>query len=231
MNLQSIALAASLVLSSALHAEIAPVPLKEDDRIVFLGDSITAGGKGSKGYITLLTKAIEDAHPDLGIETIGAGVSGNKVLNLQKRLEKDVLAEEPTIVFNYIGINDVWHWKRKAGTSKADFKSGLEKIVSKIKASGARVILCTPSVIGEKLDGANEYDTMLNEYAAISRQVAKDSDSQLVDLRKAFLDHLKANNPRDKAKGILTGDGVHLNAEGNKLVAREMGQAIGIRVE
>ena len=81
------------------------------------------------------------------------------------------------------------------------------------------------------IDASNERDAMLDEYAAISRKVATDTGSQMVDLRKAFIDHLKANNAEGKPKGVLTGDGVHLNPAGNKLVAVEMGKAIGIKVE
>ncbi len=238
MNIRSIAaLAALLVFPSSLRAEDAAQPLKKDDRIVFLGDSITAGGVKPQGYVTLLTAAIKAAHPDLGIETFGAGISGNKVPNLQARLEKDVIAKKPTLVFIYIGINDVWHWKKNkegvmaGGTTKELFESGLKDIIAKINAAGARVILCTPSVIGEKNDGSNERDAMLEEYSVISRKVAADTGSQLVDLRKAFIDHLKANNPDNLPKGILTGDGVHLNPKGNAFVAAEMGKAIGVKVE
>ena len=238
MNIRSIAaLAALLVFPSSLRAEDAAQPLKKDDRIVFLGDSITAGGVKPQGYVTLLTAAIKAAHPDLGIETFGAGISGNKVPNLQARLEKDVIAKKPTLVFIYIGINDVWHWKKNnegvmaGGTTKELFESGLKDIIAKVNAAGARVILCTPSVIGEKNDGSNERDAMLEEYSVISRKVAADTGSQLVDLRKAFIDHLKANNPDNLPKGILTGDGVHLNPKGNAFVAAEMGKAIGVKVE
>ncbi len=232
------ALAAILSVPTALSAEDAPQPLKKDERIVFLGDSITAGGVKPQGYVTVLTEAIKAAHPDLGIETFGAGVSGNKVPNLQARLEKDVIAKKPTLVFIYIGINDVWHWKMDkegkllaGGTTKELFESGLKDIIAKINAAGARVILCTPSVIGEKNDGSNERDAMLEEYSVISRKVAADTGSQLVDLRKAFIDHLKANNPDNLPKGILTGDGVHLNPAGNAFVAVQMGKAIGVEVK
>jgi lysophospholipase L1-like esterase len=230
-------LAAILFLPSALRAGEAPQPLKKDDRIVFLGDSITAGGVKPQGYVTVLTEAIKAANPDLGIETFGAGVSGNKVPGLQARLEKDVISKKPTIVFIYIGINDVWHWKKNkegemvGGTTKELFESGLKDIIAKVNDAGARVILCTPSVIGEKNDGSNERDAMLEEYSAVSRKVAADTNSQLVDLRKAFIDHLKANNPDNLPKGILTGDGVHLNPAGNAFVAAEMGKAIGVKVE
>jgi len=52
---------------------------------------------------------LTEKHKELGVEVIGAGISGNKVPDLQRRLERDVLKKKPTVVFIYIGINDVWH--------------------------------------------------------------------------------------------------------------------------
>lgn len=239
MQIQSLVIAAFtavLAIPSMLHAEAAPVPLKQGDRIVFFGDSITAGGVRPGGYITLIQNSLAAEKPDLKIETIGAGVSGNKVPNLQARLDKAVIEKKPTIVFIYIGINDVWHWRKNkegvlsGGTPKELFESGLKDIIAKINAAGARVILCTASVIGEKNDGSNPNDAMLEEYCAISRKVADETKSQMLDLRKAFMDHLKANNPDNLPKGILTGDGVHLNAAGNKFVAEQMCGALGIKL-
>lgn len=206
-----------------------PPPLKKGERIVFLGDSITAGGAGANGYVTLIRKALTEKHKDLGIEVFGAGISGNKVPDLQKRLERDVLKKNPTLVVIYIGINDVWHGEKDParGTSKENFEAGLKEIIGKIQAAGGRVILCTPSVIGEKKESANKLDAKLDEYSEISRKVAKETRSHLCDLRKAFLDHLKDNNPQNKESGILTGDRVHLNAAGNKFVADVMLKSLG----
>ncbi len=220
--------------AAAMAADASPA-LKQGDRIVFLGDSITAGAVKTNGYITRIRQSLDAAVPALGVETIGAGISGNKVPNLQGRLQKDVLDRQPTIVFIYIGINDVWHWKRNAegaltggGTTKEVFEAGLKDIIGRINAAGARVILCTPTVIGEKTAGGNDRDSMLDEYSAISRRVATGTGSQLVDLRQAFIDHLKTSNPENKDRGILTRDSVHLNPAGNRLVADEMLKALGI---
>lgn len=195
--------------------------LKKGDKIVFLGDSITQGGTAPKGYVTVIKNTMAEKHKDLSVEIIGAGISGNKVPDLQRRLEKDVLAKKPTAVVIYIGINDVWHGEKDPakGTPKDKYEAGLKEIIGKIKDSGARVILCTPTVIGEKKAGANSLDAKLDEYADISRKVAKDTGSQLCDLRKAFVEHIAKNNPDDKEKGILTSDRVHLNEAGNKFVA------------
>jgi isoamyl acetate esterase len=214
-------LVATLGTPAVTPAADEPPPLMKDEKIVFLGDSITAGGVAPKGYVTLAKNALVERHKDLGIEIVGAGISGNKVPDLQKRLEKDVLTKKPSLVVIYIGINDVWHGENDPakGTTKEKYEAGLKEIIGKIKDAGARVVLCTPTVIGEKKAGANKLDSRLDEYAEASRKVAKDTGAQLCDLRKAFAEYLAKNNPDDKERGILTTDRVHLNDAGNKLVA------------
>ncbi len=214
-----------VLLTSVIVSSAGDIPsIRKGDRIVFLGDSITAGGVGKDGYVTLIKNEIKAKHADLGIEIFGAGVSGNKVPNLQKRLEKDVLAKKPTVVVIYIGINDVWHGEKNPanGTSPEAFEAGLRDIIGKIQKTNAWVVLCTPSVIGEKTGGGNSLDAKLDEYSAISRKVAGETKSQLCDLRKEFADHLKTLNKDNKAFGILTSDRVHLNGAGNRFVAEKM---------
>jgi lysophospholipase L1-like esterase len=196
--------------------------LKDNDRIVFFGDSITQLGVQSNGYITLIKDSLEKSNPT--VEIIGAGISGNKVPDLQARVDKDVISKKPTIVFIYIGINDVWHSITPGlhGTPKDIYEAGLKEIIGKIKNAGAKVILCTPSVIGEKEHNTNVIDQLLDEYAEISRKVASGTGVQLCDLHKNFIDYLSAHNPDNKEKGILTVDGVHLNDAGNRFVADEM---------
>ena len=108
-----------------------------------------------------------------------------------------MLSKKPDVVFVYIGINDVWHSQSGRGTSPVDYEAGLKEIIEKIQAQGGKVILCTPSMIGEKTDGSNPLDTMLEDFSAISRRVARETDSQLLDLRNNFVEHLKKNNPQN----------------------------------
>ena len=137
-----------------------------------------------------------------------------------------MLSKKPTLVIIYIGINDVWHSQNGRGTSKADYEQGLKRIIKQIQGVGSRVVLCTPSVIYEKHDGANPLDAMLEEYSQISRQVAFESKVRLLDLRKQFVTHLKTHNKDNADKNILTNDGVHLNAAGNQFVADRMLEAM-----
>lgn len=205
---------------------------KERKRIVFLGDSITEAGIKPKGYISVLNEMLDVAGAWDKYELIGAGISGNKVPDLQKRLEKDVLSKKPDLVVIYIGINDVWHFYHDCckntvkGTSKDVFEAGLKDIIGRIEKQGAEVILCTPTVIGEKAPGDNELDDELDAYADISRQVAKASHIELLDLRKIFQEYIKDNLAKNTGSGILTYDGVHLNDVGNKFLAEQMYKVI-----
>ncbi len=198
--------------------------LAPDERVAFLGDSITQAGNRSGGYVDRIRSVLKEERPDVGV--IPAGISGHKVPDLLRRFEADVIEKGATLVFIYIGINDVWHSQSGKGTSPEDFESGLHQLIDTLEASGAQVVLATPSVIGEKPAGENNLDAMLESYAAISRRVAATQGVTLCDLHTAFDSHLKIFNPTDLAKSVLTSDGVHLNAAGNVFLATEAARAL-----
>jgi len=201
--------------------------LNDGDTVVFLGDSITQQGEGPNGYVTLVRKALKTKRPSSDIKIIGAGIGGHKVPNLEERLDRDVLTHKPDVVVIYIGINDVWHSIRNEGTPIDRFETGLKNLITRCHDAGARVLLATPSVIGERHDGSNDLDDMLKEYAAVSRRVAAQSECALLDLQEAFVNHLKHYNLANDPKGILTTDGVHLSDAGNRFVAVKMLQGLG----
>jgi lysophospholipase L1-like esterase len=196
-------------------------------RIIFFGDSITEQGAKPGGYIRVMDSLFALKGWDKTNELIGAGVSGNKVYDLYLRMEDDVLAKNPDAVVIWIGVNDVWH-KRTSGTgTDADkFERFYNAIIKKLEDRNITVFLCTPSTIGEKNDFTNELDGGLNSYSVIIRSIAEKNHCPLIDLRQAFLDYLKKNNPENKDRGILTRDGVHLNAEGNSFVAARMMESL-----
>src|SRR5690606_14410280 len=190
-------------------------------KVIFFGDSITEAGVKPGGYIQLLDSIANSQKKSF--EFIGKGISGNKVYDLLFRLKEDVINHKPDIVVIYIGINDVWH-KSLAGTgTDADrFEKFYQQIINQLKEQQIKVILCTPSVIGEKTDQSNPQDGDLNAYANIIRKLASNNKLQLVDLRKIFLSYHLENNSSNLESGILTSDRVHLNAKGNLLVAQSI---------
>ena len=215
------------ILTIASFALLMAFTQQTKKKVIFFGDSITQAGVQPGGYITRIDSMSKKEGKADQFEFIGAGIGGNKVYDLYLRMEKDVLSKKPDIVLIYVGVNDVWH-KRSSGTgTDADkFQAFYQALIDKITANGAKVILVTPAVIGERNDYSNEQDGDLNRYSGFIRDLAKKNNVPLVDLRKAFVDYSVKNNPRNSDRGILTTDMVHLNAQGNQLVADEMWKAI-----
>ena len=203
-------------------------------KVVFLGDSITQNAVINsdkfKGFISLLGENV-----DQNTELIGKGIGGDKVSDLLTRYRDDVIKLNPDMVFIYIGINDVWHkYDYGTGTDIDLYENGLRQIITDLKENGVKVILCTPTVIGENkgeftlVNQFKNIETMeimnndLDDYSDIIRKLSREFDTKLLDLRKIFMQYISENNPENKSKGVLTTDGVHLNNFGSKLIANEM---------
>lgn len=203
-----------LVIYTLAIVLLSSMQIQKPVKVVLFGDSITQAGVRPGGYITLMQGELS------GYELIGAGIGGNKVYDLYLRLEADVLNKKPDVTVIYVGVNDVWHKQTsQTGTDPDKFISFYSALIKKMQSAGIKVILCTPAVIGERTDFSNAQDGDLNRYSQIIRDLAKQYNCSLVDLRKEFLAYNIANNPENKESGILTTDRVHLNPAGNKLVA------------
>ncbi|CAN5882600.1 hypothetical protein BH23ACT12_BH23ACT12_06610 [soil metagenome] len=196
--------------------------LPSGSRIVFFGDSITLGGTVEYGYVTLVEEVLSTLYPDRDIEVLAAGVVGDKASDLILRLRRDVLAKNPTHVVIYVGVNDV----ASTGPSSAALQAGarnyreqLAGMVESITHAGAEVMLCTPTVIGEDVEQGTLTNYGLELYATEVRELAEETSTGLCDLRSAFAREL-AGDGSTRRTGTLTVDGIHLNAEGNRLAAR-----------
>ena len=195
---------------------------KKKKRIILFGDSITEQGSRPGGYVRRLVEYLKSEELDDKYEIIGSGISGNKVTDLYDRVDEDILSKGAEIVVIYIGINDVWHKTKGQGTEEVTFTSTYDALVEKLKAAGIKVIVCTTSVIGEKIDHSNDQDDDVNLYAELVRSIASRYELPLADIRKAFLEYNLMHNVSNIGYGMLTTDMVHLNERGNQLVADEI---------
>ena len=91
--------------------------LQPSDHVLFYGDSITDAGRRAEqnnnrglgvGYPALCAAALWARYPDWDLRFTNQGISGNRLVDLEARLEADVLAAKPTLVSILIGINDTW---------------------------------------------------------------------------------------------------------------------------
>lgn len=208
----------------AAAARLLADALAPDERVAFLGDSITESGALDGGYVDRLRDVLAERRRDVTV--IPAGISGQRVPDLLARSEADIVEPGATLVFVYIGINDAWHTDHGRGTPPDDYEAGLRTLVRELRASGADVVLATPTTIGERTFGTNRLDALLADLRARVRRVAAEEGATLCDLGLAFGRALALQNPAEAEEGVLTTDGVHLNAAGNRLVAVEAARAL-----
>jgi isoamyl acetate esterase len=184
--------------------------MQPDERILFVGDSIT----DQLGYV----EAIRSQLPD-SVAISRLGLSGGRARDLwtgvsicdRKPPYPDVLASfQPTVVFLFIGINDAWH---EPATPLAEYAETLTALVQ----VAAIVVLATPALLGEKR--VNPKDDLVEAYAARSRQVAEAQGIVLCDLRSIFRTELAHRNRWNRKQGVFTTDGVHMNRRGSELIA------------
>ncbi|PUZ30603.1 G-D-S-L family lipolytic protein [Chitinophaga costaii] len=195
-------------------------------KIVFFGDSITQMGVQPGGYVDLIKSNLLK-QGNKNYEVVGAGIGGNKVYDLYLRMDDDVLAQHPDITVIWVGVNDVWHKSSfGTGTDPDKFVKFYTAIIKKLQEHHSKVIVVTPATIGEKKNGENKQDSDLDKYSESIRQLAAAQQIPVVDLRKIFTEYEATHNTSDVEKGVLTVDGVHLNATGNQLVAEKMWDAI-----
>ncbi len=197
--------------------------MQKTTHIVFFGDSITQAGVQPNGFITKIGETLTQKGLAAQYLLTGAGIGGNKIYDLYLRMDDDVLAKNPDVVVIWVGVNDVWHKATSGtGTDADKFEKFYIAVINKLQAKKIRVIVCTPATIGEKSDYTNQQDGDLNKYSQIIRDIAKSYHCSTIDFRSIFHSYELQNNPSNKDRGILTVDGVHLNDQGNQLVADEM---------
>jgi lysophospholipase L1-like esterase len=198
---------ATVVAAGIAGLAAASEPLvKSGDKVVFLGDSITAGGSWPGGYITLTVLGLKAAGID--IKASNAGVGGNRSREELARLDRDVLSQKPDWVLVSCGVNDsntgMW------GVPLDEFKSNVTKIVDRAYAAHVKVMILTANC------GRDDFSDCL-------RAVAVEKKCPLADLRVPYQ---KAANDNPWAQ--LANDGVHPNARGYLVMAKSILGAFGL---
>lgn len=202
------------------------VRLKTGDRIVTLGDSITEAG----GYQAFIRKVLDRSYPDLKVDIINAGVSGNKSPDMRARLQRDVIDRKPTIVTISCGINDVWHsfsFTPSRGVDLETYARLMTEMVRMLKTSTkAEIYVLTPTVIHENLNSPE--NRALEPYVQAVRDLARRESVHLVDLNETFNFVLHAAQSGGAPDFHPTSDGVHMKPSGDFLIGASILRALDV---
>ncbi len=217
-----ISLAANLIIAADGHAQES-VAVKSGEKIAFLGDSITQGGAASPcGYVRLVISGLKAN----GIDTvpIPAGIGGHKSNDMLARLDRDVLSKKPDWMTLSCGVNDVWHGAK--GVPLEDYKKNITAIVDQTLAANVKVVILTATMIGEDQPNAN--NQKLIAYNEFLRELAKEKKCRLADLNADMQAEVATRSKTPHVGHLLTTDGVHMNPQGNVMMATGVLKAFGL---
>ena len=229
-------LSAAIALADAQEMSQAVPPLLQGvHRVVCLGDSITQQGEGPGGYVWLLRHYLNDLFPTQNIETLNAGISGHKSTDMIARFKRDVLDKKPDLIMISVGVNDVWHGfydnhpkgDGPRGVKLEQYRDNVGSMITQAKAQGIKVVLLSTTVIYEDLN--SPHNQKARRYNAVLRDLAQEYGSTFIDFQKPFRELITAyQHSTGGHDNLLTVDGVHMNAEGNKVMAHTILTGLGI---
>lgn len=193
------------------------------DRVVWLGDSITAAhtyGRYVEAFFLL-------RRPDLNLTFINAGIGGHSALNGLNRIDSDVLSQRPSVVVVNFGMNDAAY---PAGSSHAAFIKNIDAIIEQLRQGGVQRIIWvepTPTHTAGIPAQAKLWDRQkqLERLVAEMRAHHVKSDVIKVQWHDQMKQALSAASAKPDFK--LIPDRIHPSAAGHAVMAAEFLRQIG----
>jgi lysophospholipase L1-like esterase len=228
----------ALLLASTAQAPPAGGPaaafaLRDGDRVVFYGDSITEEG----GYGRLVEEYVRTRFPGWDVRFYNAGVGGDTVRGgwagpAQTRLQRDVVALRPTVVTVMLGMND-GGYKAFDPAALAAFAEGYRSIAQKLRAAlpAARLVFVRPS----PFDDVSRpplwkpgYDDTLRRLGCYVVTLGAREGATVVDFREPLNAGLAAVAKDDPALArMLVPDRVHPGPAGHLVMGAALLRAWG----
>lgn len=196
-------------------------------KIVFFGDSITDCDRDrsdesslGNGYVKVLADKLRPIYPDMDIELINKGVSGNEVCDLLARVQRDVIDLKPDAVVIMIGINNTIHqFKYGKELNFNLFEKDLIKLITMLKEAGIVVIFLEPFLL--PAPDKKRMRNVFNKELEIIHRVCVEMCDEFVAYDEMF-NGLCESNPYT----LYSEDGVHPTFKGSNLIANTAIKAI-----
>jgi len=177
------------------------IRLRANDTILFIGDSITAADRHRQayrplgfGYVHFAGNLVLARNPALNLKIINTGVSGDAVIDLKDRWQRDCIAHRPNILSVLVGINDVWRRAMEPAMAEraatpAEFELTYDQLLAQAKErSGCQLVLMEPFLFCR--DRENEVFRTLMPYLDVVRILAKRHEAALVPLQREIDRHI-----------------------------------------
>ena len=206
-------------------------------RILFQGDSITDVGRdrvdpngwGIMGFgYPLLIKARLNYDRPGAYDILNRGVSGDRVVDIYARMQRDIVNLAPDCLSLLIGVNDVWHSisNNPNGVSAPKFERVYDWLLTELREAlpDLRVIILEPFVLPGSATVATE--EWPDRFGIFSREVPLRAQAARRMAEKHGCAFVPLQDRLDAACRLAPPDhwlrdGVHPTDAGHELIARE----------
>ena len=207
--------------------------LSKNDRICFLGDSITSNGL----WIAEVFEYFRDKFPELKIGFYNCGISGSKgsEADLKNRLYCDCFNFFPRYLVIMFGMNDAMPYlyspgcreenkEQKRSDALTAYKNGLLRVIGECEKNGITPIICAPTPYDEynSFEAENwQGDIALRRCGEIAADLAGQYGLLFVNMHEILLENIE--------KKPIGADRIHPNGFGQHLMAERFLCAIGAK--
>jgi len=180
-----------LLIAAGCLANAQQMALRDGDRVVFYGDSITA----QRYYTRFIEDFVLTRYPQLRVTFFNAGVPGDTVNggytgDVATRLKRDLFPHQPTVITVMLGMNDGFYMPFDQKYFDI-YATGYRKLISAIQSNlpGARITLLSPTPYDEITHGTEfpQYDQTISRYAEFVKETAASSHFGFSDFNLAVM--------------------------------------------
>ncbi|MBE8712845.1 SGNH/GDSL hydrolase family protein [Sphingobacterium hungaricum] len=208
------------------------ISVRDNDIILFQGDSITDSGRDKNnlnpnqtgafgnGYAQIAASHLLNKFAKNNIKVYNRGISGNRVPDLLNRWQTDTLDLKPTILSILIGVNDFWRtMDSNAQNTPAAFKSQYQKLLDETLKNlpDVKLIIGEPFGLKDVKHVTGTWYPAFPAYQEVTREIAKEYKARFIPYQNIFNGSLKR-----AAGDYWTTDGIHTSLAGSNLMAESI---------
>ncbi len=216
--------------SLGLHAQ--QLALKDGDRVVFYGDSITA----QRYYTRYVEDFFLTRYPKMQVEFFNAGIPGDNVNggytgDAQLRLKRDLFPHQPNVVTIMLGMNDGFYSPFEQKYLDI-YSTGYHKLLDSIQTNlpGVRITLISPTPYDEVTHGTEfpHYNETMTRYTAWVRDLATTSHYGYADFNTPMNElTVKAVKMNPTLAELLIPDRIHPSEPAQWVMAAALARSWG----
>jgi lysophospholipase L1-like esterase len=207
--------------------------LRDGDRVVFYGDSITA----QRFYTRFVEDIVLTRYPTMHVTFVNAGVPGDTVYggytgDQATRLKRDVFPQHPSVVTIMLGMNDGYYVPFEQKYFDI-YTKGYRALLSSMQSNlpAVRITLLTPTPYDEVTHGTEfaHYNEVVSRHAAFVRTLGASDYLPVSNFYKVVADLTSTGTKKDPPlAALLVPDRIHPAETAHWVMAAELARTWGV---